>query len=92
MVFITNFPSPQILSPRNYSGSAKKQIDATGYSWQELARVEYAFESAKKGESADDWMFNGLMAVLDVLADIHGVNLSAKSSYVGQLAEIHGGK
>lgn len=67
-------------------------ITASGYTVQELARVEYAFEVAEKGESADAWMFNGLMAVLDVLADIHGVDLSAKSSYAGQLAEIHSGK
>ncbi len=30
------------------------------------------------GNLINDWMFNGLMAVVDVLADIHGINLEAK--------------
>lgn len=67
-------------SPENYTGWPKRQIDATGYTWQELARIEYAFEVSDRGGSNDEWMFNGLMAVLDVLADIHKVDLTTKES------------
>lgn len=48
-------------------------IESTGYTPYELAKVEYAFESADKGKSGEDWMFNGLVAVLDVLKEIHEV-------------------
>jgi len=62
----------QSLRPDNYdTPTAKEQIDATGYQWQELAKIEYAFESAPKATSDEDWMFNGLMAVIEVLDQIH---------------------
>lgn len=51
----------------------KKEIDATGYFIKELARIEYAFEMADKGHVDEDWMFNGLCAVLNVLREIHQV-------------------
>jgi hypothetical protein len=72
-----------------------KQIEATGYSITELKRIEMAFEAAPgqppnengdfdgiyPGLTTDPvWMFNGLMAVLDVLAEIHNVDLSEKES------------
>lgn len=66
--------------------AVRNQIKATGYKWQELARIEFAFESVDKKFDADDeinydaWMFDGLMAVLEVLADIHGVSLEVKES------------
>ena len=53
----------------------RDQIAATGYHWKELARIEFAFESAEWGVDSDSWMFNGLMAVVDVLADIHGIDM-----------------
>ena len=53
--------------------AAKEQIKATGYTSYELHLVEDAFETADKGNSQDDWMFNGLMAVVDVLGEIHEV-------------------
>lgn len=62
-----------------YKGEAKYQIDATGYTWEQLARIEKAFESAK-GETKDERMFNGLMVVVDILADIHCVSLEVKES------------
>lgn len=65
-------------TPEAYEYSAKYQIDSTGYPWQDLAKIEYAFETAPKGNNDDDWMFNGLMAVVDVLADIHGIDLKQK--------------
>lgn len=53
-------------------------IGPTGYEWHELAKVEFAFEMADRGASSEDWMFNGLMAVVDVLAEIHNVDLSVR--------------
>lgn len=70
----------QHINSKAYIGQVKRQIDVTGYSWQELAAVERAFESAPSGGSGDSYMFNGLMAVVDVLADIHGIDLQAKES------------
>lgn len=54
-----------------YTGEAKRQIDSTGYTVQELAKIEHAFETASFGQSTEDWIFNGLMAVVDVLMEIH---------------------
>jgi hypothetical protein len=47
------------------------QVKATGYSIYELAMIEYAFETTERGSSVDEWMFNGLMDVIDVLDKIH---------------------
>jgi len=67
--------------------SIKAEIRGTGYSIHELAYIELAFESAPgcPGEGGDlrqtdEWMFNGLMAVVEVLATIHNVDLSVKES------------
>ena len=46
-------------------------IRKTGYSGGELARIEHAFESQNKGTKSDEEMFNGLMAVINVLDEIH---------------------
>lgn len=48
-----------------------KQVEATGYTAKELSEIEYNFENAPYGNSEDEWMFNGLMAVIDVLDEIH---------------------
>lgn len=69
-----------------------QMVHATGYSVKELARVEYAFETAPYGGSLDDWMFNGLMAVVDVLADIHGVEQSEKSQALDAFSRVHQSK
>ena len=46
-VFVTlRYQIAQNKCPGAYAGEAKAQIDATGYTWQELARIEYAFERA----------------------------------------------
>ncbi len=65
-----------------------RQIEATGYTKSELRLIERAFETAEgkpemdgmwRGKQTDPtWMFNGLMAVVDVLADIHNVDLSVR--------------
>lgn len=68
---ISHGVNQQIINPHRYIGEAKRQIDSTGYTWQQLAKIEYAFETAPKGKSDDEWMFNGLMAVIDVLDEIH---------------------
>lgn len=52
------------------------QTKATGYSTKELQRIEHAFEGV--AYYGPDAMFNGLMAVIDVLADIHGIDLTQK--------------
>ena len=73
-----------------YSDDAFRQIASTGYSLQNLKDIEYAFESAPGDPCAcgggltieritdPTWMFNGLMAVVDVLAQIHKIDLSTK--------------
>lgn len=64
----------QVKEPAFYVGEAKFQIDATGYYWEDLAAIEYAFETADKGQSEEDYMFNGLVAVLEVLKQIHEID------------------
>lgn len=71
-----------------YHEEGRLQIEATGYTSWEIARIEQAFENAP-GRPAEDglwrgkltepeWMFNGLMAVVDVLAEIHGIDLKQR--------------
>lgn len=78
-VFVTTREGQEI-NPKEYFGEAKKQIDSTGYTWQELAKVEFAFETADEGNSEDDYMFNGLMSVCDVLIEIHEGNEAEKET------------
>jgi hypothetical protein len=49
------------------------EIASTGYPWYELAKIEYAFETADAGTNEEDYMFNGLVAVLEVLKQLHEV-------------------
>lgn len=58
---------------------ADKQIASTGYTERELSLIETAFENAPI-EDRDDKMIDGLLAVVDVLAEIHNVDLSVKES------------
>lgn len=75
LVFMTDPDTlHQVREPAFYVGEAKEQIDATGYHWKDLAKIEYAFETADKGQSEEDYMFNGLVAVLDVLKQIHEID------------------
>lgn len=51
----------------------------TGYSHIELGLIERAFESSLDiGIKPDERMFNGLMAVVEVLSEIHGIDLTQK--------------
>lgn len=56
------------------SFEAIHQVAVTGYTVDELAKVEFAFETAPKGMDDDEWMLNGLLAVYDVLCEIHEVD------------------
>jgi len=51
-----------------------------GYSCAEIVLIERAFEFCPRGNSNDDWVYNGLMAVVDVLAEIHEIDLTVKES------------
>lgn len=61
---------------------AKEQIESTGYSVKEIIKIEKAFEKAEWARDEKGWiddeasMFNSLVAVVDVLAEIHGIDLS----------------
>jgi hypothetical protein len=60
-------------------------IKETGYDLQQVKAIEYAFESAERGDSEDDWNYNGLIAVFDVLAKIHGVDIQTANEVKKQL-------
>lgn len=92
-LFCSGGAGGQVVVPEEYKGWVKRQIDTTGYSWQELALIERTFEKHSPfevedyGEDEDNMraienssMFNGLMAVVEVLAEIHNVDLSVKES------------
>lgn len=95
----------QILQPSNYKNIVmlvycvgapkaaypKKVIDATGYTWRELAKVENAFERHTKiwGETYPTYtkdkimedQFKGLCAVIDVLCEIEGYDSEEYKPY-----------
>jgi hypothetical protein len=77
-LFCSTVPGKQDVSPSAYFGEVKSEIDSTGYTWQELAKIEYAFELHRNPSDEDTAMFNGLMAVVDVLAEIHEISLEQK--------------
>ncbi|QNF33937.1 hypothetical protein HUW51_14840 [Adhaeribacter swui] len=84
LVFVTvSFEIAQVRRPWNFTGQAKEQITATGYSWQELAQIEYAFERAPWAKTPEERMFNGLMAVIEVLGQIHEMDENTKSATKG---------
>ncbi|KAA5540565.1 hypothetical protein [Adhaeribacter rhizoryzae] len=68
----------QVKRPWAYTGPAREQINATGYAWPELARLEYAFERAPRGKTKEERIFNGLMAVVEVLTQIHEIDEQTK--------------
>lgn len=83
-VFMTDSHGIQLNNERAYHGNNKKIIDNTGYSWQQLAMVENAFEIntkiswasyhfSNKKEVQQDLM-NGLKAVILVLCQIEKTN------------------
>lgn len=60
-------------SENKLSNKALEQINSTGYTVLEISKIEYAFEHSET--ITNDKIFNGLMAVVDVVAEIHGVSL-----------------
>lgn len=84
---------------KKWREDAKKLIEATGYSMIELMRIEYAFETSiqKTPEGQTHWLYKerlkegqfiGLCAVLDVLKDIHEVELDSHETSVSKLTVI----
>ena len=73
-----------------YVGEAKKQIDSTGYSLDELRKIEYSFETCERDHDDDKYMLNGLMSVIDCLMIIHEANIEeteyAKSLFIKETA------
>ncbi len=62
-----------------YLNEAKKEIEVTGYGLEDIIKLESAFEEADRGQSREDWMFNGLMDGIDCLCEIHEVNEESKA-------------
>jgi hypothetical protein len=60
--------------------SRDEQLAATGYSLDELSSIEVAFESARRMNYficlPAEATYQGLLAVVDVLAEIHGVDVA----------------
>jgi hypothetical protein len=66
-------------------GNYREELEATGYTPREIVMIESAFETgAKKSRrrgsesGSDEEMFDALMAVVDVLSEIHEVPLEQK--------------
>ena len=73
-VFMTSSLAGQNIREYYYEGEAKREIDSTGYSLYELAKIEKAFESVEveiEQENSDQHQFDGLMSVVDALMEIH---------------------
>lgn len=50
---------------------AYNHVTLTGYSAEELLQIETAFEFCKFSRNKEEWMFNGLMNVVETLDKIH---------------------
>lgn len=87
-LFTTDSTGQQYFDERQRNNeNVLNQIESTGYSIDQLASIEYAFEHGTRPENVyegdytnDAWMFNGLMAVVDQLAIIHNINLIQKEA------------
>lgn len=84
--YYENGVSQTWFSYSNYGPQKSDQSEMTGYSIAQLTIIEKAFEDTPSPDTGyldyqnDEWMFNGLMDVVDVLAEIHGVDLEVKQS------------
>lgn len=72
-----NFSTKEIKTI-NLTEAQLEQAKATEYTIEELNRIEVVFENADRyyiddinNEFYDEWMYNGLMAVVDYLIEIH---------------------
>lgn len=70
-VFFMRIYGKQEYRPENLKGKVKIQISNTGYTVNQLMAIERAFEN-----SNDE--FDGLMSVVDQLAEIHNIDLESK--------------
>ncbi len=73
------------------NGVVEQQVVMTGYSWEELLRIERAFENAWGYTTDDERMFCGLMAVIECLDLIHenndtAITLTSKQKFQKQNA------
>lgn len=72
--------------PEKYVGETKEEIDATGYTWKELARIEYKYQKTVNyslstvNEILED-QYKGLCAVVEVLCEIEGLNSEEYKKY-----------
>lgn len=65
------------------------QINSTGYTPKEIEKIEYAFEYVVDFDDyADDDILCRLLSVVDVLAEIHGIDLQTKESAKLQFVKI----
>jgi len=71
----------------HYEG--QELMDKSPYTKEELARIEYAFEASDTSESTKQSQYLGLVAVFDVLADIHGVDISVKELSLESLNNVY---
>ena len=80
MLLIGDYPPQNWVSDviAELERDAREVIDSSGYTIDQLAKIENAFESAPQGNTEEEYMFNGLMAVVEVLAKIHGIDLETK--------------
>lgn len=82
-VFSTHSNGTQDINLTAYSNLAKEEIDSTGYSWQELAKIEHAFERATQiwfnryaklpAKEIEADQYNGLVAVFNVMCEIESI-------------------
>lgn len=68
--------------------SEHPHIVQTGYTGLEIYKIERAFMTACSQSIIDD-NFERLLAVVDVLAEIHSVDLTVKEQAVGRFQEVH---
>lgn len=66
-----------------------KAIISSGYTLDELMRIEFAFETCDKSGGGKNLQYNGLTAVFEVLADIHQVDISIKNLSMSSLNEVY---
>lgn len=60
--------------------TAIKLVESTGYSVYELYKIEFVFEKAKGKTNSKEKSYNGLVAVLNKLKEIHEVNIEQVST------------
>ncbi len=84
----------QKLNPEKVTPNVKMFLDKSGYTLLEMALIEESFEKVEwpMDKTLDDYMHDGLMAVMDALMTIHKATTTeitqAKSLFKKELAEV----